>query len=333
MKSNNQRGIISFLAVIFISMLLIVITTGFVRIMLNDERQSSDYDLSARAFYIAEQGVEDAVTKIDSGTVVLDSCEDASILSTEPETPEVTCQYVSQDNITAQDSLAPGESAVISLKDADPSLSYIEIRWHTEPFSSGALTAYGTNPSPSNRPAAIKASAVSYPTTSFGSSNIVRRTFSLWPSSSSFSSNSVSGSSNDQALETTSNCSGTNFSNYGFYCRARLTGFNVSARDYVLNMKLFNTNVSTNFEVLGYDASDDQVSINTNVYQIDATGRAGDVFRRVLATYNSGDEPVVAKNFGYDYVIYSDTDVCKDLRIERYYTGELREASVEDPGC
>lgn len=63
MRANNsqrQAGFVSLFTVIFFVLLVTVITVGFLRIMVLEQRQALDNDLSASARAAAESGIEDA---------------------------------------------------------------------------------------------------------------------------------------------------------------------------------------------------------------------------------------------------------------------------------
>ncbi|HSE29001.1 MAG TPA: hypothetical protein VLA77_00245 [Candidatus Saccharimonadales bacterium] len=57
--SNKESGFVSLFTVIFFMLLVTVITVSFLRIMITEQRQSVDNDLSANARAAAESGIED----------------------------------------------------------------------------------------------------------------------------------------------------------------------------------------------------------------------------------------------------------------------------------
>ena len=59
MTHSKQSGLVSIIVVMFTAILLMVVSTGFIRIMVQEESRASNNNLSRTAYESAVAGVED----------------------------------------------------------------------------------------------------------------------------------------------------------------------------------------------------------------------------------------------------------------------------------
>lgn len=156
---SNERGAVAMLTVIFLALLLTIVTVSFVRLSITEQRQATDDDLTSRAFYAAESGVEDAKRAIKeyydqlaSGTVIDlkgDECEpyydglngddpadDIVLLSPFNDLDAAyTCQLIDLNPPTFESDLQPWEGVTVPLKTNGVAYDKIEISWHQKGLS------------------------------------------------------------------------------------------------------------------------------------------------------------------------------------------------------
>lgn len=143
-SDNKQYGAVSLFVVIFAMLLITVITVSFVRIMVADQQQASDNDLSQSAYDSAQAGVEDAKRAI---LKYQQEC------STTPGTCESLGNYLSDDvcNKGLSGVLGTETTNEISVKQSmsgnDTALNQfytcVKIKLQTEDYQ-GELTAGGS---------------------------------------------------------------------------------------------------------------------------------------------------------------------------------------------
>lgn len=168
MAKQVQRGAVSIFAVIFAALLLTILTVGFIKIMVEDQSQASNNDLSQSAYDASLAGVEDAKRAIrmcyrdaDPGACsALNSPGDCSVISKAfggvavPET-KITSSVLSAGerfdqaytcvkiDMLTEDylfDLAAGESEVVPLK-SNGNFNEIVIDWFTSEDAGGIFAS------------------------------------------------------------------------------------------------------------------------------------------------------------------------------------------------
>lgn len=165
-KINKQRGATSIFIVVFFTLLIVVLTIGFIRIMIQEQQAASNNDLSQSAYDSAMAGVEDAKRAIRAceqnpgGRACLaiennqcNTIQDAGIVSTGGSETKIrsnnssgdeedylnqayTCVKVQMDTVDYMANLSEGRSVVLPLR-AEQEFSYILIEWAHKDQSAG----------------------------------------------------------------------------------------------------------------------------------------------------------------------------------------------------
>jgi len=171
--TNYQRtsGAVALFVVLFASLLLTVLTVGFMRIMIQEQVQATNQDLSQSAYDSAVSGVEDAKRVLyacQRGTLTnacnvigakrCDTIQASGVVPSQGQTETViksgtsndgslnqayTCVTIEQKTVDYIGNLTEGKSAVIPLKAVGP-FDTIQIEWmHQDNGSTGTNYAGG----------------------------------------------------------------------------------------------------------------------------------------------------------------------------------------------
>lgn len=79
-RQSDQRGMVSFMVTLIMMIVISLIVIGFAQVSNRNRREALDRQLSMQAFYAAESGINDAVTKIQS-----------ALLTGSPVTQQTSC--------------------------------------------------------------------------------------------------------------------------------------------------------------------------------------------------------------------------------------------------
>lgn len=313
----------SLLTVIFLALLLTIVTVSFIRLAIIEQRQATDDDLTTRAFYAAESGVEDGKRALalsqSGGTVNLnaDVCQPADVvpsglLSADLST-EYTCQLI---HLTPGDFLAQldaWEAVTIPLTSADP-FNKVKIEWHqpeaSQPYTVRGNSDLGLPTAPdwisAEYPSMLRAAIFWHPPGStFASTSPDVGQYALFINPAS-SNNPLSSANNGQVVNGFCDAA---VAGGGYACSATITGVSPPG-PRVFYLRLQSLYVGTDVRVTLLDNSG-EVDLEDVQAAIDVTGRAGDVYRRIEARV-----PLTQFDYPFpDIALWSNTDICKNFTV------------------
>ena len=362
----RQSGAVSLFAVIFGAMLLTIVTIGFMRLMLMDQRQASDNDLSQSAYDAALAGVEDAkrvvraaqtgnmqAAGVLSGPINCNMIADSGVVggSTSGETiiqtgsgagkkfdQAYTCVKIAMQSQDFIYKAIEDKSQLISLR-AVSSFNKIIIEWYRRDDESNLnaenavnteISTTGELPTKdkwnSNTPPLVRAQVISPGSTfnlatldttgvtSFLRPNVLRSDVV------SQSGTVVSGKSSDRPRATDGNehnngtniisCSKTFRFSGEYSCKAVIDVDEVPAGSESVFLRLVSIYKGGSIKVSLQKSDGTTVNFDGVQPIVDSTGRASNLFRRVEARLQIGDD------FAYpDNAVELKNSLCKDFSI------------------
>lgn len=331
-QRTKERGAVALITAMIVSILLLITTSGMVALTLKSLRGSTDGAQSTKAYYAAEGGMEEALLKIRKGQPA-DNCPGASAADSAKD-GVVTCVKVTNDPNQIEGQLEEGQGKQIDLS-AVSGLKSLIIEWTTPegatydeskiPKYSDAMGSKFPQKGaawPAAAPAVLEVGAIEYPgsaTFSIGQVAFYQATLTPRSSKATDPSGSIAPSNglnlytyNDTdtlAKPFVTVCS----QGATYQCKAGAYGLNTANR-YILRLKSrYN---GARYRITAQGANNQQLTIPGAVYTIDVTARAGDTFRRIQTSFPVGSETTATGLPGLDYVLYSDTDICKSFEIK-----------------
>lgn len=343
---KDERGLVSFFVTIIIMIILSLIVLGFSQVSRRDETESLNRVLSAESFYAAESGVNDAYSTVAgiinaaSGNPLVtipkqtQNCtnldnplqhpsyitSNSNILNSDSNT-QYSCLLVNPNPSTLSDQPGPGQAYITALASSDPTnpITTLNINYsgaNQNNFGCFFGSSFIKNPNASNIPSFLPNSSSQWascapvlmvdlvPTpASFQQSDLDAnaRSFFIYPS---FSGGSASNPVNGKVYN--SSCTfGPNTQ-----CNFSLSGLNGGGQDNPYYMRLlyvYSSQVTYNITANGPHG---QVSFTDGQVQIDSTGIAQNVLRRIQV--NVAISPA---NTTPNYAIQTNSTICKRLSL------------------
>ncbi len=352
MKRLDQKGAAAILSVVIFSIIITVVVTAYIRSAISGQAEALNFDLSTRAYYSAESGIQDALREISTnpGYTGKTECGDFKPTGSTGKLDATgylayTCQLIDTTPSSIEFSVGQDSNGMARLLPAvmtDLSGTYdLVIRWSSKndavkqelgirdaadtSFTSQEkwITGEGYKIHP-----ALRAAIISYPLnkSTFVGGDLKQSVFFLNPVSQSAGGGLVplnisTPPTPDKAVQA-ARCydhrNGNTFDGYLCEQRIRLTGYQLSS--FALFARLHSLYGTTAVQLsLTPEGSNNKVPLTGSVIQIDVTGKAGNTFKRVRQTFNLNNG-VIMDNLPEAAVIGGD-GICKHYSITDQVSG------------
>jgi hypothetical protein len=326
---RSQKGLVSITVTLVLMLVISLVVLGFAQVSRREQRQSLDRQLSTQAFFAAESGVNDALdvirrqpfgTNLEKQSCDYDPAESSSIYSSLDPVIDTagdikyTCLLVTTAVDSIKNNLTPnGSSAVYRLEPQGGSLSSIHLSWKTNAATvnpalcTGSPTFFANNPAAWRCPyGVIRIDIVPLSDLKRGDpagSGILgnQRAYFLYPTNSGSSTFSMASTSPGSVKNM--NCSAAE-------CSADITGFTAGTNYALRTIAVYQGGL---LEISARNGATPVDLLNAQA-QIDATGKAQDVLRRIevrVALVPSGSKS--------NYAIESGSAICKRFGIAPGY--------------
>lgn len=338
-STSKQRGAVALITAIIVSILLMITTAGMVALTVKSVRSSTDGAQSTKAYYAAESGLETAVLKLKRDPTYTGDCPPGGTNSTtSAANGVVTCSIVTANSAAATGSIDVDKTVQLDLSSVS-GISSVVVEWTTlgsydsrripsyeNAAGASSFPAKGSSSWPATAPGVVQAGLVEYPgSSSFLLDDVKYYQASLAPKSprSGDPSNSIPQSNllnlypYNQFADDGSGALNKPFVTLcnqpaPYQCKAAATGIPGTNHKYLL--RLTSRYSGARYRVTVQNSSNTVLTIPNKTFTIDVTARAGDVYRRVRTSFPSSQQGNVALS-GLDYVLYSDTNICKSFEV------------------
>ncbi len=325
MRLRSQQGAVALLSTIIISILISIITTGLIALMISELRQSDDAEQSVRAYYAAQSGVEDGISKVitalGSGTFTPQTCSGAPStyqnLDLDPSQPgEVgwSCQQISYSGSPSGTLPVPDKAVQVDV--GSGAFRSLTLQWDTTVAPSSGYGSFFNPPANSfpdvtasgwNYAAPLELAIVEYPSGSFSANTANVKLTNLLAVPHQGGGGSVAYT----AIKGSNPVQGTCVTTGAYHCSLTITNL-PAGQSFLFRLRSRYVGTSYLMQFMsGINGGGSVVNVPDGTATIDITAKAGDAFRRVIykVPYQNGAAT------GLDYVIYSDTDICKNFSI------------------
>jgi Tfp pilus assembly protein PilX len=328
---QEERGIVSLLSCILISLLLVTITLSVLSVEAVQLRKSVDAEQSLRAYYVAEAGIEDAAANVLNGTVTSNQgCQAGNPVFDAAGDANWTCQQIDFTGSPAGNLGGADIATTVNPATSSPDQFHsVIVEWQQsgDPNAADYAVGGGFPPSGSYTAAAppLELSIVQYPSGGFAAGNpaltLENAVFLPAGNTANFTAN-YSSANFTNSSPYSAHCAplggtlpasiGGGATNYN--CYAVLTNLDPTSNGYAYLFRIRSRYTSSSYKMIfksGLLGDGSVVSVPSGTALLDVTAKAGTEYRRVISELPIGSGAAG----GLNYVIYSDTNVCKDFKV------------------
>jgi len=321
---RNQRGVVALTITILMTLLLLVVTVSMTALTVGQLRQTTDSEGSMVAFNAAESAVEDQIAAARTALAAGNVPANVSCAKYQVGYADITCLNVSTTVDAPVKSLLREQSTQYNLSGSAKPFTAIRVKWNLNcrppnggnpcnyqplPFGISGSSTFGgqfVSGSTWTAPAVIELTAVDY-TAGVG---LPIKTAVLTPACNAAcnTASPVPGSVDINNIGPLAVSCGGNVASTDYTCVANVTGF-ISGHSYVIRVRPRYTDSDIRLDFSNGGGA--VTGIPDQYATIDATARLGGVERRVVEQVKIRSGAFA----GLDYVLYGDTNICKDLQI------------------
>lgn len=320
----RERGVVALTTTVLVALMLLLITTGVVAVQVNEQRQANDADKSVKAYYGAVAGAEKAMldvvqnpasyTASTPGTCV--PAFTGPVDTSEPNIAVTCTQVYVKDSSTS--GYLQSEEAYQSPPITRNTFTDLKIAWHQQGADPDVVSAGYSGPSSLTSrgnwkyPALMEISDLAYDPAAVcpaggscpGGGPVSVVTDLLAPRASAAGGSFPAAGSLGQY---DASCSPNNLITTGGYDCVISLSFNTSV-SHIIRLR---PRYSGTHYKLTFLNSGSPVAVDQKFVTIDVTAKDNDAFRRVVLQVPNKAAP----GSGLDYVLFSDTDICKNLAV------------------
>lgn len=322
--SNKQSGFVSIIVSITFVIIISLVATSFALLARREARQALDRQLSTQAFYAAESGVNDAVFKVNNNTLGdVDECSNVSSVG-DPDLGNnlsYTCVLVDQEPTSLDySSVGTEKSIIIRVQSANNvPIKTLQFSWQADDnnttfttFTNHELPDKNANQNGLDKTGIIRATIIPG-NAPFSRNNLIEnsQTYFLYPNAHSSAGQTgtrayIAGRA-DQGGFINGRC---NVGSTPRFCNSEVTGLDTVLGTSTVYVRVKSIYKASKLTIRALDSGGGQLAFTNAQAQIDATGKANDVLRRIQVRV-----PLNNSYYYPEFALETGDDICKRMNI------------------